>query len=392
MICKVIVDISNGEVDRIFDYVVPDGLKVNKGDRVLVPFGNKKLEGFCIDTAQQSDYDSSKLKPVISRLDEFSCINEEMLALMRFMKEKFYLRYIDCLRLFIPGQMRGGKVRELKRLYLELAGDVTEEQIKQAVPFRAKRQLELIEKLREGGEYLSVVTEEFGAATVNALVEKGIVNKTDKPVYRKPYDALKCEENKVKLTASQQQAVDRILNGDKTVSLLYGVTGSGKTEVYMNAIEQVLSQGKTAIMLVPEISLTPQMLRNFRARFSSGVAMLHSGLSQGERYDEWKRLLTGEAKIVLGARSAVFAPLKNVGLIVIDEEHDASYASESNPRYITADIAKFRAQYNGGKLVLGSATPSIDSFEAAQELTGSKARRVIGIAGCNCFFPVSVLY
>ncbi len=367
MICKVIVDISNGEVDRIFDYVVPDGLKVNKGDRVLVPFGNKKLEGFCIDTAQQSDYDSSKLKPVISRLDEFSCISEEMLALMRFMKEKFYLRYIDCLRLFIPGQMRGGKVRELKRLYLELAGDVTEEQIKQAVPFRAKRQLELIEKLREGGEYLSVVTEEFGAATVNALVEKGIVNKTDKPVYRKPYDALKCEENKVKLTASQQQAVDRILNGDKTVSLLYGVTGSGKTEVYMNAIEQVLSQGKTAIMLVPEISLTPQMLRNFRARFSSGVAMLHSGLSQGERYDEWKRLLTGEAKIVLGARSAVFAPLKNVGLIVIDEEHDASYASESNPRYITADIAKFRAQYNGGKLVLGSATPSVESFLLARK-------------------------
>ena len=367
MICKVIVDISNGEVDRIFDYVVPDGLKVNKGDRVLVPFGNKKLEGFCIDTAQQSDYDSSKLKPVISRLDEFSCISEEMLALMRFMKEKFYLRYIDCLRLFIPGQMRGGKVRELKRLYLELAGDVTEEQIKQAVPSRAKRQLELIEKLREGGEYLSVVTEEFGAATVNALVEKGIVNKTDKPVYRKPYDALKCEENKVKLTASQQQAVDRILNGDKTVSLLYGVTGSGKTEVYMNAIEQVLSQGKTAIMLVPEISLTPQMLRNFRARFSSGVAMLHSGLSQGERYDEWKRLLTGEAKIVLGARSAVFAPLKNVGLIVIDEEHDASYASESNPRYITADIAKFRAQYNGGKLVLGSATPSVESFLLARK-------------------------
>lgn len=367
MICKVIVDISNGEVDRIFDYVVPDGLKVNKGDRVLVPFGNKKLEGFCIDKAQQSDYDSSKLKHVISRLDEFSCISEEMLALMRFMKEKFYLRYIDCLRLFIPGQMRGGKVRELKRLYLELAGDVTEKQIKQAVPFRAKRQLELIEKLREGGEYLSVVTEEFGAATVNALVEKGIVNKTDKPVYRKPYDALKCEENKVKLTASQQQAVDRILNGDKTVSLLYGVTGSGKTEVYMNAIEQVLSQGKTAIMLVPEISLTPQMLRNFRARFSSGVAMLHSGLSQGERYDEWKRLLTGEAKIVLGARSAVFAPLKNVGLIVIDEEHDASYASESNPRYITADIAKFRAQYNGGKLVLGSATPSVESFLLARK-------------------------
>ena len=366
MICKVIVDISNGEVDRIFDYVVPDGLEVNKGDRVLVPFGNKKLEGFCIDTAEKSDYDLSKLKPVISKLDEFSCISEEMLALMRFMKEKFYLRYIDCLRLFIPGQMRGGRVRELKRIYIELASGLTDEERKALIPARARRQLELVEKLKDGGEYLSVITEEFGAATVNALVEKGVVNKTDKPVYRKPYDALKCEEDKVKLTPSQQNAVDKILNGEKTVSLLYGVTGSGKTEVYMNAIERVLAEGKTAIMLVPEISLTPQMLRNFRARFSSGVAMLHSGLSQGERYDEWKRLLTGEARIVVGARSAVFAPLKNVGLIVIDEEHDASYFSESNPRYNTADIAKFRAEYNGGKLVLGSATPSIESFLLAK--------------------------
>ena len=366
MICKVIVDISNSEVDRIFDYSVEDGLEISKGDRVLVPFGNKKLEGFCIDTAEKSDYDVSKLKPVIAKLDDFSCISEEMLALMRFMKEKFYLRYIDCLRLFIPGQMRGGRVRELKRLYLRLADGFTDEERQKLIPSRARRQLELVEKLKEGGEYLSVVTEEFGASTVNALVDKGIVEKSDKPVYRKPYDSLDCDANKVKLTASQQNAVDKILNGEKTVSLLYGVTGSGKTEVYMNAIDRMLKQGKTAIMLVPEISLTPQMLRNFRARFSSGVAMLHSGLSQGERYDEWRRLLSGEAKIVVGARSAIFAPLKNVGLIVIDEEHDASYVSESNPRYNTCDIARFRAEYNGAKLVLGSATPSIESFLLAR--------------------------
>ncbi len=367
MICKVIVDISNGEVDRIFDYVVPDGLCVGKGDRVLVPFGNKKLEGFCIDTADKSDYDETKLRPVLSKLDEFACISEEMLALMRFMKEKFYLRYIDCLRLFIPGQMRGGKVRELKRIYVRLSSDFNDEAAQKLIPARAKRQLELVAKLKEGGEYMSVIAEEFGAATVNALVEKGLVEKTDKPVYRKPYRGLGGDADKVRLTQSQQDAVDRILNGDKTVSLLYGVTGSGKTEVYMNAIQRVLDEGKTAIMLVPEISLTPQMLRNFRARFSSGVAMLHSGLSQGERYDEWKRLLTGEARIVVGARSAIFAPLKNVGLIVIDEEHDASYFSESNPRYNTCDIARFRAQYNGGKLVLGSATPSIESYLLAKK-------------------------
>ena len=366
MICKVIVDVSNSEVDRIFDYV-DGGLDVKKGDRVLVPFGNKKLEGFCIDTAEKSDYDPAKLKPIAAILDDFSCISEEMLALMRFMKEKFYLRYVDCLRLFIPGQMRGGRVRELKRLYVELSKDVSEEEIKKLIPARAHRQLELVEKLREGGEYLSVITEEFGAATVKALEDKGIAVKTDKAVYRKPYDGLKSEADRVRLTDAQRQAVDKILGGDKTVSLLYGVTGSGKTEVYMNAIDRVLKQGKTAIMLVPEISLTPQMLRNFRARFSSGVAMLHSGLGPGERYDEWKRLLTGEARIVLGARSAVFAPVKNVGLIVIDEEHDASYFSESNPRYNTCDIARFRAEYNGGKLVLGSATPSIESFLLARK-------------------------
>ncbi len=366
MICKVIVDVSNSEVDRIFDYV-DGGLDVKKGDRVLVPFGNKKLEGFCIDTAEKSDYDPAKLKPIAAKLDDFSCISEEMLALMRFMKEKFYLRYVDCLRLFIPGQMRGGRVRELKRLYVELSKDVSEEEIEKLIPARAHRQLELVEKLREGGEYLSVITEEFGAATVKALEDKGIAVKTDKAVYRKPYDGLKSEADRVRLTDAQRQAVDKILGGDKTVSLLYGVTGSGKTEVYMNAIDRVLKQGKTAIMLVPEISLTPQMLRNFRARFSSGVAMLHSGLGPGERYDEWKRLLTGEARIVLGARSAVFAPVKNVGLIVIDEEHDASYFSESNPRYNTCDIARFRAEYNGGKLVLGSATPSIESFLLARK-------------------------
>ena len=366
MICKVIGDVSNSEVERIFDYV-DGGLDVKKGDRVLVPFGNKKLEGFCIDTAEKSDYDPAKLKPIMAKLDDFSCISEEMLALMRFMKEKFYLRYVDCLRLFIPGQMRGGRVRELKRLYVELSKDVSEEEIKKLIPARAHRQLELVEKLREGGEYLSVITEEFGTATVKALEDKGIAVKTDKAVYRKPYDGLKSEADRVRLTDAQRQAVDKILGGDKTVSLLYGVTGSGKTEVYMNAIDRVLKQGKTAIMLVPEISLTPQMLRNFRARFSSGVAMLHSGLGPGERYDEWKRLLTGEARIVLGARSAVFAPVKNVGLIVIDEEHDASYFSESNPRYNTCDIARFRAEYNGGKLVLGSATPSIESFLLARK-------------------------
>ncbi|MDE5618295.1 MAG: primosomal protein N', partial [Clostridia bacterium] len=159
---------------------------------------------------------------------------------------------------------------------------------------------------------------------------------------------------------------DRIKTTAYKTVLLFGVTGSGKTEVYMLCIEDALKQGKTAIMLVPEISLTPQTLRVFRSRFGDIVAMLHSGLSDGERFDEWRRIMCGEAKVVVGARSAIFAPLKDIGIIIVDEEHDASYVSESNPRYITSNIAKFRAKYNGAKVVLGSATPSLDSYLLAK--------------------------
>lgn len=366
MICKVIVDISNSEIDKIFDYTIPEDMQLNIGDRVLVPFGNKKLEGFCIDICENSSYDFSKLKPVLMKADDFTCISRELIELMHYMKDRFYLRYIDCLRLFIPSQLRGGKVRELKRLYLSLNTKLDYDYILSLIPQRAKRQIELADRLKDGGEYLSVILEEFGQSTVNALLDKDCIVKTDKLVYRKPYQNIQDTSNRVVLTADQTKAVESILNSQNTVSLLYGVTGSGKTQVYMDAIEKVLQQQKTAIMLVPEISLTPQMLRNFRARFGNSVAMLHSGLSSGERYDEWRRLLTGEARIVVGARSAIFAPVSNLGLIIIDEEHDASYVSESNPRYNTTDIAKFRAEYNKGKLVLGSATPSIESFLLAR--------------------------
>jgi len=177
--------------------------------------------------------------------------------------------------------------------------------------------------------------------------------------------AVSIDAKKVVLTEQQQAVVDEVTNNEGKIYVLHGVTGSGKTEVYMNVIERVLAQGKTAIMLVPEIGLTPQVLAHFRARFGNNVAMLHSGLTVGERYDEWLRLHTGEAKIAIGARSAVFAPVENVGAIIIDEEHDGSYFSESNPRFHTHEIAKIRAKYNNCPLVLGSATPSIETYYKA---------------------------
>lgn len=197
-----------------------------------------------------------------------------------------------------------------------------------------------------------ILGREYGAAALNALKKKGIVASREVTVRRTPYRGLESESVAHILTEEQQNAVFRIESASG-VYLLHGVTGSGKTEVYMRVIEDAVKNNKTAVMLVPEISLTPNVMRLFRNRFKDKVALLHSGLSAGERFDEWHRLKTGEAMIAVGARSAIFAPLKNIGVIIIDEEHDGSYFSESNPRYDTQEVAEFRRAYNDCALVLG---------------------------------------
>ena len=363
MVASVIVDISTSEIDRIFEYLVPSGMQVRKGDRVLVPFGNKTIEGFCIDLKDSPDT-SRELKEIKDRLDPYSAITEEQLELAKFMRARYYIRHVDCLRLFIPSKLRGGRVRELKRQYVCLAQDRPYEQLLEEAATPARRAV--VERLKEGGEFLSRLTSEVSASCVNTLIKHGILIKTDREIMRSPLGYEPQKSALPLLRPAQQAALETILSMQRRVALLYGVTGSGKTEVYMRCIAQALQEGKTAIMLVPEISLTPQTLKIFRSRFGDIVAMLHSGLSDGERFDEWRRIITGDAKVVVGARSAIFAPLKNVGVIIIDEEHDSSYVSESNPRYITADIAKWRAEYNGGKVILGSATPSIESFLLAK--------------------------
>lgn len=365
MIARVIVDISNSEIDKIFDYEIPSNLNVCKGSRVLIPFGTKRIEGYCIDIVDKSDVPT--LKSVEGVLDEFVCISEEMLELMEYMKRKFYIRYVDSLRLFIPSKLRGGRIKELTRIFVTLNPMFTFEELADALPKRAKSQLAVLERLKNGGEFLSVLNTEYSVSAINSLISKGLLIKTSEQVERKPMQSVKGVLDENSLRPAQKKALETIFSTDKDTVLLHGVTGSGKTLVYMSAIKKVLDEGKNAIMLVPEISLTPQMLKNFRGMFGDKVAMLHSGLSDGERFDEWKRLLKGQANIVVGARSAIFAPLKNLGLIIIDEEHDASYISESNPRYRTVDIARFRAKYNNAKVVLGSATPSIDSYLLAKQ-------------------------
>lgn len=358
------MDISNSEVDKIFDYLVPSSLDLVCGDRVLVPFGNRKIEGFCIELTNESAV--LNLKEIIKKLDKTPLIMPEMLELMKYMKEKFFIRYVDSLRLFIPSKLRGGRVSEQTREFLSISNEFSYNEMVESLPKRAKAQLAVLERLKFNGEFLSVLSTEYSVSAINSLVKQGYIIKQKVKCNRTPFKSVIGSESNVRLTQVQQKAMNDIFSSDRNIVLLHGVTGSGKTRVYIDCIRKVLNEGKTAIMLVPEISLTPQILRIFRGEFGDNVAMLHSGLSDGEKFDEWNRIYDGDAKVVVGARSAIFAPLVNVGIIIVDEEHDPSYSQESNPRFNTIDIADFRSKYNNAKVVLGSATPSIETFRRAR--------------------------
>lgn len=357
MIYEVIVDISNSEVDKVFDY--SSNFFIAIGSRVKVPFGARTLEGFVIG---QKESTTVKTKDIIAKLDDFTPITKEMVDLVKYLNKHNNLRYADSLRLCIPSKLRGSRVREKKVNFVIL--DVDYDLALLEVRKNAPKQLAVLNALKKGGEYESVLNSKFGVSAVKTLIEKGLLHREEQTKRRVP-KSLPENEKQVVLNAKQIKAKNSILSYEGT-TLLHGVTGSGKTEIYMAVIAEMLAKGKTAIMLVPEISLTPQMLAVFRARFKDEVAVMHSGLSDGERFDEWLRLLNGEAKVALGARSAIFAPLENVGVIIIDEEHDNSYVSESNPRYFTHEIAEFRRKYNNAKIILGSATPSLDSYLRAK--------------------------
>lgn len=365
-VAKVIVDISTSAVDKIFDYLIPPDMPLQIGDRVNVPFGSKTIEGYVIDIVTQNE-SKFKLKYISARLDAEPIITTEMLELMHYMRTAFYLRYVDCLRLFLPSKLRGGKIKELTREFVSVNKAIPIDEMLQSVGNRAKSQKNLLENIGEG-DFLTNLNADYGASAVKSLIEKGFLIKTSERVMRKPFDDVKSESEKaVELTEEQNKAVEIIENTDKRTVLLHGVTGSGKTEVYLTLIDHAIKQGKTAIMLVPEISLTPQMLRIFRSRYGEGVALLHSGLSAGERFDEWQRIYSGDANVVLGARSAIFSPLKNIGIIILDEEHDQSYVSDNNPRFNAIDVAIWRGDYNGAHVVLGSATPSLESYNNASK-------------------------
>ena len=361
MIAEVIVDIAASETDRIYDYLCDEDIIA--GSRVRAPFGGKTVPGFVMRVKDTTDVPEDKLKKVFPCPDELPALTPECLALAEKLTARYRVPKALTLRLFLPSEMRIGKVRELMKNYAELTVPLEEMKLAKT----AKNQLGAAEYLETNGKTDCAFLNNAYPGSVSALEKKGYIRITREQILRDPYKSVTAERTERTLTPDQQRAVEIIETDERTVQLLHGVTGSGKTEIYLTLIAKCLQEGKSSIFLVPEISLTPQMLFQLRARFGKNAAIMHSGLSAGEKFDEWWRMRTGEAKIAIGARSAIFAPLENLGVIIIDEEHDSSYSSESAPRYNTFDVALLRAKRNGCKLVLGSATPAVDTYKRAQD-------------------------
>ena len=340
MVVGVLVQIASSNVDKIFDYLVPDKYisSIKIGIRVLVPFGSQKVEGFVLEIKDSSDV---SLKEIYDIVDQDIVLNEEMLELGKKLKEETLATLISTYQVMLPKALKakaGVNVNKKFHTYYKL---IDKDYVGSSVP-----QKKILEKFLEKDEIAREELVLISSSALSTLVNKNVLLPMVKEDYRVKYEVL--DDDRKILTLEQQEVVDKVLEGDYSKPyLLFGVTGSGKTEVYMHIIEDVLKRGKTAIMLVPEISLTPQMVEQFTNRFGNQVAALHSALSEGEKYDEWRRIARGEANIVIGARSAVFAPLKNIGIIIMDEEHSDSYKqSDKSPRYHARDVAIKRGKYH----------------------------------------------
>lgn len=363
-------------IDRIFHYAIPENLltKVTVGSHVTVPFGNgnRTVDGFVLSLTDEIDFDGT-VKEITSLASPEPLFDEELLSVSNFLKQKYFCSHISAIKTILPpGSVRKNKVNDkvIRGSVLNIPYDEAFDLL-DVLREKAPRQAQVLELLIQNDFVAdNDITFITGAsyATIKALRDKGVIRSEEIEVFRLPidYETIPPSVSPV-LTQEQQNAVDSVTSADTPCTfLLHGVTGSGKTEVFLNCIERVLQTGKTAIVLVPEISLTPQMVTRFASRFGKRIAVLHSALSMGERSDEYKRIKNGEADVVVGARSAIFAPLKNIGIIVIDEEHETSYKAENAPTYHAREVAQMRAKYHGAQLLLASATPSVESFYHAE--------------------------
>ncbi len=369
---EVIVDIAHSNVDKIFDYALPGQMQVLPGCRVLVPFGSTTTEGFVLSLKDDTGWDPAKIRQVIRVIDPLPILTDEQIKIALYMVSQYKTTLACALRLMFPAKMRGERVREKKIRVISLADEAKAEEEKQNCytregKVRAKNRLQTLLALQTGACPAAVLD----AVSVRYLLEKGAAKEEWQDSLRKPYEHLRpAGEKEIDLSAQQIGAIDKITayveTGKKKTVLLRGVTGSGKTEVYIECVRKTLALGKTALVLVPEISLTPQLFGEFARHFRDEIAVFHSGLSDGEKFDEWRRVKNGQARIALGARSAVFLPLENLGLIIIDEEHEQSYKADNHPPYHAAEIARMRSHLDGATLVLASATPLIEDYMKAK--------------------------
>lgn len=365
MYVSVLTQIGAKAVDQTFFYHVPKLLENNIkiGVRVRIPFGNMILDGFVLGISDNSSYDNSKIKDIINVIDEEPVLNKEMLLLGKYMSDNLLASLSSCYQVMLPKALKAEVKSNIKIKYDRYLHRIKSiEEIDRYIGnCKYESQINLLCKLKEGDILITKMS-----SSINTIIKYGFATIIYEECKRYKYDGIS-NYKRVNLTDKQRLVSDTIISsfGKSDTFLLYGVTGSGKTEVYMDVIEKVLNSGKTAIMLVPEIGLTPQIVGKFISRFGDVISVLHSKLSDSERYDEYRKITNGESKIVIGTRSAIFVPFNNIGVIIIDEEHTSSYKQDNNPRYSAINVAEWRSKYHNCPLVLGSATPSLESFAKA---------------------------
>ena len=372
MYANIIVDISHEKLDKVFQYRIPEELisDIRPGVSVTVPFGNgnRNINGFVIETTDVSEYDDNKIKDIISINNKNVPIEGALINLAWFIKETYGSTMNQALKTVIPiKQITKDNVKKTIHLL------VTEDE--------ANKYLETFEKKHATARYrmLSAIMEckkmsydlatkklNISRETIKSLADMKLIWIEDEKIYRNPININNVEKKNINLSEEQQRVVNDIINSNKNVHLLHGITGSGKTEVYMEIIDSVIKKGKKVIVLIPEIALTYQTVMRFYSKFGDRVSIINSKLSGGERYDQFERAKKGEIDIMIGPRSAIFTPFKNIGLIVIDEEHENTYKSENVPKYHAREVAIYLAKQHDAKVILGSATPSIHSYHMCE--------------------------
>lgn len=377
---NVIVDISLEKLDRTFQYRVPEKLETSLevGMQVVVPFGNgsRRLTAYVVELTDECQWEPGRMKEILDIAEKGIALEGQLIALASWMRRVYGSTMNQALKTVLPVR-RSVQERVRRRLVLavsqEEAGEYGEmlKRKNQKARFRLLNALLEADREGEGLDYTRA-QKELGitAQTVKSLKEAGLLRVETDTVWRNPVNLCEKEQNQITLYEAQRAAVDDILSrtarGDRRPALIHGVTGSGKTEIYMELIAAVLAQGKQAIVLIPEIALTFQTVLRFYRRFGSLVSIMHSRLSAGERYDQFERARKGQVRVMIGPRSALFTPFEHLGIIIIDEEHEASYKSETVPRYHARETAVERARMSEAFVVLGSATPSVDSYEKAR--------------------------